>query len=527
MQTYNSTRNPVYAKNGMVATSEPQAAQAGLDILRQGGNAVDAAIAVAACLTVVEPTSNGIGGDNFAIAYMNNSLYGMNSSGFCPKKLNLKSLNGNEIPRFGVVPITVPGAVKGWVSLHKRFGKLSFRDVLKPAINYARYGFVVSKTVAKYWQIAHQIYTKNLTDDVFKPWFDTFTKENRVPNAGDVWTLPYHADTLEKISLSYGTSFYEGELAHQIDQYVQLFNGYLSLDDLKSFETEWVEPIKTNYRGVDVYEIPPNGQGIVSLIGLNILENFTFKKKESTLTFHHQIEALKLAFADGLTHISDPLSMHIDYHHLLSKPYAKSRANLIEKDAINPKAGKPEYSGTVYLSTADKDGNMVSMIQSNYMGFGSGVVIPKTGIALHNRGHNFSTDPHSPNVIEPLKRPFHTIIPGFIVKENAFMGPFGVMGGFMQPQGHIQVVMNLIDFNLDPQQALDAPRWQWYEGKKVTVEPDFSMSILKALAKKGHQIEIDHNLGSFGRGQIILKDLKRKTYIGGTEKRCDGTIASY
>jgi gamma-glutamyltranspeptidase / glutathione hydrolase len=527
MEKYASTRNPVYAKNGMVATSEPQAAQAGLEILKKGGNAVDAAIAVAATLTVVEPTSNGIGGDNFAIVYFNDHLFGMNSSGYCPKKLDLEKLKGKEIPRFGVTPITVPGAVKGWVSLHEKFGKLPFHDVLKPAIKYAREGFVVSKTVAKYWQIAFQIYKKNLLDDVYKPWFDTFTKENRVPEAGDLWTLPYHADTLEKIALSNGSSFYEGELADQIDQYISLFNGYLSKDDLKSFNSEWVEPIKTNYRGVDVYEIPPNGQGIVSLIGLNILENFSFTQKETTTTFHHQIEALKLAFADGFVHVSDPSSMHFDYHHLLSKTYAKSRAKLIEKHAINPTAGKPEYSGTVYLSTADCDGNMVSLIQSNYMGFGSGVVIPKTGIAMHNRGHNFSIDPNSPNVLKPLKRPFHTIIPGFMIKENVFIGPFGVMGGFMQPQGHIQVIMNMIDFNLDPQQALDAPRWQWYEDKKVTVEPDFDKRIMSALIRKGHQIEIDSNLGSFGRGQIILRDVNRKTYIGGTEKRCDGTIAAY
>jgi gamma-glutamyltranspeptidase/glutathione hydrolase len=322
-------------------------------------------------------------------------------------------------------------------------------------------------------------------------------------------------------------SFYQGELADQIDRYIKKCQGFLSKDDLASFQSEWVEPIKTNYRGVDVYEIPPNGQGIVALMGLNILENHTFTKKESVVTYHKQFEAMKLAFADGHAYVSEPNTMKQKACDLLSKTYAKKRAKEITQYAKEPLAGAPESSGTVYLATADAYGNMVSMIQSNYMGFGSGIVIPQTGIALHNRGHNFSLDPSSPNVLAPLKRPYHTIIPGFLMKEHEFMGPFGVMGGFMQPQGHIQVVMNLIDFHLNPQQALDAPRWQWMEHKLFTVEPDFPKSIINQLVKRGHEIKVDPNLGSFGRGQIILKDFNLKTYIGGTEKRCDGTIASY
>lgn len=524
---YFSHRNPVYAKNGMVATSEPQASQAGLDILRKGGNAIDAAIAVAACLTVTEPTSNGIGGDNFAIVYINEKLYGLNSSGFCPETLTLDKLINQEIPRFGVYPITVPGAVRGWVTLHQKFGKLPFIDVLKPAIDYARNGFVVGETVAKYWKIAHQVYQKNLTDPIYEPWFSTFTKQGKIPEKGDIWTLPDHADTLEKIGLTLGYAFYHGELADQIDAYIRKYEGFLTKNDLASFQSEWVNPIKTNYRGVDVYEIPPNGQGIVALMGLNILENFEFKKKESTFTYHKQFEAMKLAFADGHQFISEPHTMPYTTHELLSKAYAKKRAKKITSLALEPEAGIPESSGTVYLATADSEGNMVSMIQSNYMGFGSGVVIPKTGIALHNRGHNFSTNPNSPNVLAPLKRPYHTIIPGFLIKENEFMGPFGVMGGFMQPQGHIQVVMNLIDFKLNPQQALDAPRWQWMENKRFTVEPDFDKRIMKQLINKGHDVQIDQNLGSFGRGQIILKQKQSNSYIGGTEKRCDGAISSY
>lgn len=524
---YQSMRNPVYAKNGMVATSEPQAAHVGLDILKKGGNAVDAAIAVAAALTVLEPTSNGIGGDNFALVYMNEKLYGLNSSGYSPKTLHLDVLQGREIPKYGVIPITVPGAVKGWVSLHKRFGKLPFKEILKPAIDYARDGFVVSETVSKYWNIAKHVYDINLIDPMFQPWFDTFTKQGKVPSAGDIWTLPFHADTLEKIANTYGDSFYQGELAQTIDDYMKTYGGFLSKEDLAHYESLWVEPIKTTYRGVDVYEIPPNGQGIVALEALNILENFTFPKKESLTTYHKQLEAIKLSFIDAQTYVSEPTCMPFDYHKLLSKNYAKKRAKLINKNALLPTAGKPDISGTVYLCTADQDGNMVSMIQSNYMGFGSGIVIPKTGIALHNRGHNFSIDPNSPNVLAPSKRPYHTIIPGFMKKEGEFIGPFGVMGGFMQPQGHVQVIMNLVDFRLNPQQALDAPRWQWIEHKRVTVEPDFNSRIIKGLLKKGHEVTIDHNLGSFGRGQIIIRDLIKNTYIGGTEKRCDGTIASH
>ncbi len=527
---YPSHRQVVYAKNGMVATTEPQAAQAGLDILKKGGNAIDAAIAVAATLTVVEPTSNGIGGDNFSIISFNGELFGMNSSGFAPKSLTLEELNQNglfEIPKFGVVPITVPGAVKGWVELSNRFGKLPLMEVLKPAITYAKEGFVVSETVAKYWQSAADIYKNALIGDVFKPWFDTFLINGKAPNAGDIWYLPDHAKTLLDIAETKGKSFYEGELAVKIDTYLKTHHGFLSKEDLKNYQVEWVTPIKTTYRGHDIYELPPNGQGAIALMALNILENFKSPTKESIRSYHLHMESMKLAFSDGLHYISDPLSMNVSIEALLSKVYAKRRALLIGEHALIPSVGKPNSSGTVYLATADQDGNMVSLIQSNYMGFGSGVVIPNTGIGLHNRGHNFSISHDSPNVLAPLKRPYHTIIPGFIVKKGVYMGPFGVMGGFMQPQGHLQVITNMIDFKLNPQQALDAPRWQWIEGKKFTVEPSFSKPILRGLIKKGHEIVIDPNLGSFGRGQIILRDLTKKSYQGGTEKRADGTIASY
>jgi gamma-glutamyltranspeptidase / glutathione hydrolase len=527
---YSSNRQVVYARNGMVATSEPQAAQAGLDILRKGGNAIDAAIAVAATLTVVEPTSNGLGGDNFSIISYQGELYGLNSSGFAPKSLTLEKIKQKgytEMPKYGFEPITVPGAVKGWAELSKRFGKLPFAEVLKPAITYATEGFVVSETVAKYWQSAAKIYERALVGDAFKPWFDTFLVDGKAPIAGQTWFFLDHGKTLLDISLTEGKSFYEGQIALEIDTFMQKHGGYLSKEDLIDFQAEWVEPIMSTYRDHEIYELPPNGQGAVALMALNILENFKLSEKETTRSYHLQMEAMKLAFADGLHYISDPKTMNVSVEALLDKHYAKLRSRLIKGDALAPVVGKPSSSGTVYLATADSDGNMVSLIQSNYMGFGSGIVIPNTGISLHNRGHNFSIDPRSPNVLSPLKRPYHTIIPGFIIKKGEFMGPFGVMGGFMQPQGHLQVITNMIDFDLNPQQALDAPRWQWIEGKKFTVEPNFDVDILNELIKKGHDVTIDSNFGSFGRGQIILKDLVLKTYKGGTEKRADGTIACY
>jgi gamma-glutamyltranspeptidase/glutathione hydrolase len=525
-----SIRQVVYAKHGMVATSEPQAAQAGLDVLRRGGNAIDAAIAVAATLTVTEPTSNGIGGDNFAIVCYKNQLYGLNSSGPAPKLLsldNLKKMGLKDMPRFGFTPVTVPGAVAGWAQLSKRFGQLSLKDALRPAIDYARHGFVVQKTVATHWQHANQIYQKALKHEMYAPWFDTFTKALQAPKAGDLWFLKDHAATLEEIGDTVGSSFYRGKIADQIDAYARKHGGLIRKEDLEAFSPEWVDPIKVSYRGYDVYELPPNGQGIVALMALNILENFNFKDKELITTYHKQMEAIKLAFADGLAYIADPSHMKTSIQSMLSKNYAWKRSQEIKIKALDPKAGKPIGSGTVYLAVADQEGNMVSMIQSNYMGFGSGIVIPNTGIALHNRGHNFSLDPKSNNVVEPKKRPYHTIIPGFLMKQRTPIGPFGVMGGFMQPQGHVQVLMNMIDFGMDPQQALDAPRFQWTEGKTILVEPDVPHAIIQGLIKKGHEIKIEPQLSQFGRGQIIQKDPITGIYVGGTEKRCDGTIASY
>ncbi|MFH0767260.1 MAG: gamma-glutamyltransferase, partial [Bacillota bacterium] len=499
---YASKRNVVYAKNGMVATAQPLAAQAGLDILKKGGNAIDAAIAVAAALTVVEPTSNGIGGDNFALIWNENKLHGLNSSGPAPSLLTKEALlqkGLSAIPRFGFAPITVPGAVAGWSEMSKKFGKLPLAEVLAPAIFYARNGFAVSPTVAYYWNAASQIYQKNLKADEFAFWFETFLIDRVAPIEGDLWYLKDHANTLEEIAQTNGASFYHGKLADKIDEFSRKYDGFIRKSDLEKFKPEWVEPISVSYKGYNVWEIPPNGQGIVALMALNIIENFNFTEREKLDVYHKQIEAMKLAFADGLHYISDPKSMNISVEAMLSKKYAKAQSKLILKQAQLRTHGSPKASGTVYLATADADGNMVSMIQSNYMGFGSGLVVPGTGIALHNRGHNFSLDEKSDNFLEPDKRPYHTIIPGFLTQGSTPIGPFGVMGGFMQPQGHMQIVMNLIDFKMNPQAALDAPRWQWMTGNHVTVEPNVSKSIIQGLIRKGHQVKIEPNLGTFGR----------------------------
>ena len=527
---YLSNQNTKFSQNGMVATTQPLAAQAGLDILKKGGNAVDAAVATAACLTVVEPTSNGIGGDAFAIVYLKEKMYGLNASGNSPKSISIEKVKKRgykEIPKRGFIPVTVPGAPSAWSSLIQRFGNLKLTDVLKPAIKYASEGYPVSPTVSKNWKKAFDIYKKDLKGKEYKAWFDTFTINGKPPETGQVWKSKDHANTLKLIAETNANSFYKGELAEKIDEFVKKYDGFLDKEDLSSHTVKWVDPISVNYRGYDVWELPPNGQGLVALLALKILNGFEFNYKESVNTYHKQIEALKLAFADGKKYITDQDKIKIDIDEILSDNYTEKRRNLITETALKPVPGKLKTGGTVYLSTADKDGNMVSYIQSNYMGFGSGLVVPNTGIALQNRGHSFSLNKKDHNCLEPNKRTYHTIIPGFLTKDNKAIGPFGVMGGFMQPQGHLQVLMNLIDFNLNPQTTLDAPRWQWIEDKKILVESDFDTNIAKKLIQRGHKIEVALDSGSFGRGQIIIKDYENNTYLGGTEKRADGHIAVY
>ncbi len=523
---YTSKRMTTYAKNGMVCTSQPLAAQAGLDMIKKGGNAIDAAIATAACLTVVEPTSNGIGGDAFALVWVKDKLHGLNASGPAPQSISIEAVKeaGNkEMPTYGWTPVTVPGAPSAWAALSKRFGRLPLTEVLQPAIEYAENGYPLSPTLAYHWKLAYNKYKKLFTKKEFENWFTTFAPNGRAPEVGEIWKSPDHAKTLREIAETNGESFYRGALADKIDSFSKAYNAFLRKEDLAAYKPEWVDPICVNYRGYDIWEIPPNGQGIVALMALNILKGFSFTEKESVETYHQQIEAMKLAFADGLHYVTEQDKMNVTVEQLLSDEYGKKRQELIGAEALTPEPGNPATSGTVYLATADGEGNMVSFIQSNYMGFGSGIVVPGTGIALQNRGNNFSLDEAHNNKLEPGKKTYHTIIPSFMTKDNQAIGPFGVMGGFMQPQGHVQVAMNTIDFHLNPQAALDAPRWQWLKGKEVEVEHHFPTAIAQALEQKGHEIKWG-KFNSFGRGQIIWRN-DDGVLCGGTDMRTDSSIA--
>lgn len=408
--------------------------------------------------------------------------------------------------------------------MSKRFGNLSLRETLQPAIDYAREGFPLTPILGKSWKTAYNIFKERLTDEAFVHWFETFAS-NGTPEIGDIWSSEDHARTLEEIGDTDAESFYRGNLAEKIAAFSEKYNGFLAQEDLANFEVEWVNPVSVNYRGYDVWEIPPNGQGLAALMALNIAKGYDFAERDTVDTFHKQIESMKLAFADGNKHITEEKRMEFSTADLLNDSYAASRRSLIGDTAMEPEAGEPPRGGTVYLAAADADGNMVSFIQSNYMGFGSGLVVPGTGIGLQNRGHNFSMDPTHINALEGGKRTFHTIIPGFLTKDNQAVGPFGVMGGFMQPQGHMQAVMNTVDFHLNPQAALDAPRWQWMKDKNILVEPEFPLHIAQALRRKGHVIQYALDHGAFGRGQIIWRNSATGVLMGGTESRTDGSIA--
>ena len=527
---YASQRMTTFARNGMVATSQPLAAQAGLDVMKKGGNAIDAAIATAAALTVLEPTSNGIGSDSFALVWTKGKLYGLNGSGPSPQSISIEAVKGrghDEMPVHGLIPVTVPGTPAAWAALSKKFGKLSLIEALEPAIRYASEGYPVSPILGKYWSFAYNRFKEIFKEEQFQHWFETFAPNGRAPKIGEVWRSEGHAESLREIGETNAESFYRGSIAEKIDAFSKKYDGFISKEDLAAYHPEWVEPIGVNYRGYDVWEIPPNGQGIVALMALNIVKGFEFNGKDDVETYHKQIEALKLAYTDGKAFVSDIRHMKHTVDMLLSEEYGNERRKEITDTALLPREYTPPKGGTVYLATADSEGNMVSYIQSNYMGFGSGIVIPGTGIALQNRGHDFSLDPEHVNALQPGKKTYHTIIPGFLTKGNEAVGPFGVMGGYMQPQGHMQVVMNTVDFHLNPQAALDAPRWQWMEGKKVLVEPHFPNHIAQALARKGHHIQVAVDTGAFGRGQIIWRDPETGVLFGGTEPRTDGAIAAW
>jgi len=523
-----SRRTTSFGRRGMVATSQPQAAQAGLEILKAGGNAIDAAIASAAALTVVEPSGCGLGGDAFAIVWMDGEMHGLNSSGSAPAELTLEKVRAQghqEMPELGWTPVTVPGCPASWVALSERFGKLSFSQVMRPAIELARDGFPVSPTISYLWGKYFRRYRQLLDGETLKPLLDSFTFDGRTPQAGEVFVNEAQARTLELIAASDGDAFYRGELALKIDQASRRNSGFIRAEDLADYQPQWVQPICVNYRGYDVWEIPPNGQGIVALMALNILDGFDFGDRDELSRYHRQIEAMKLAFTDGRFYVTQADAMSVTVDELLSSDYANQRRVMIGDQALLPEAGNPRAGGTVYLATADADGNMVSFIQSNYKGFGSGIAVPGTGITLQNRGHGFSLDPGHDNVLKPGKKTYHTIIPGFLTQDGVALGPFGVMGGFMQPQGHVQVLMNMIDFGLNPQAALDAPRWKWMGGKNIAVEHSFPLPITQGLAMRGHDIAIEKDSTTFGRGQIILRNPQTGVLSGGTEARTDGHIA--
>ena len=533
--TYPSRRNVVFATNGMACTSTPLGAQVGLDILKSGGNAMDAAVAMAAGMPLFEPTGNGLGSDAFALVWVEKEkrLYGLNASGAAPAALSadiVKGLGFTAMPTEGWIPAMVPGAPAGWAELNRRFGTKPLTELFAPAIAYARQGVPVPVNVARQWvKDAPRIKAAMERDPAPHAfWWSSFMKEDGSPyQAGDLFRWEACAATLEELAATNCESFYRGPLMEKIVSFSQVTGGYFTEDDFRGYHPEWVEPISVNYRGYTVCEIPPNGHGITVLMALNILNGLELaQERESAGTYHKIMEAIKLAFADTRTYVADPRYMKTRVADLLSESYAAKRRALVTSRALTPEAGDPSCGGTVYLCTADGEGNMVSWIQSNYTTFGAGVAVPGTGISLQNRGANFSLDPASDNCLAGGKKSYHTIIPGFLMKDGEAVGPFGVMGAFMQPQGHVEVLVNTIDYHMNPQEALDAPRAQWTGGRHIQLERAISPEIAQTLAEMGHEVEVIDDPIDMGRGQIIWRT-GSGLLIGGTEPRCDGTIAAW
>ena len=519
---YPSRRMPVLARN-VVATSQPLAAQAGLRMLLSGGNAVDAAIATAAALTVVEPVMNGIGSDAFALVWDGKVLHGLNASGRAPRAWTPERYAGrSRMPTEGWDCVTVPGAVSAWAGLSAKLGKLPFETLFEPAIDYARNGFPVSPIVASQW--GSQL--PRLKD---QPGFvQAFTRAGRAPRAGELFRFPEQADTLTDIARTRGESFYRGALARRIADFSTASGGALDLEDLAAHQADWVEPIGQGYRDCRVHEIPPNGQGIAALIGLGILERFEVGSTavDSVESLHLQIEAMKLAFSDVYRYVADANAMQIRGSSLLDPVYLKSRAQSIRRDRAGQVVPGIPPSGTIYLTTADASGMMVSYIQSNYMGFGSGVVVPGTGISMQNRGSAFSLERGHPNLVGGGKRPFHTIIPGFLTRDGSPVMSFGVMGADMQPQGHLQMVVRLVDYGQNPQAAADAPRWKITLDGGVLLEHAIAENVARGLAQLGHRI-VRASPGSteFGAAQIIHR--LADTYAAASEPRRDGQAVGF
>ena len=532
-----ASRSEVIGQNGMVATSHPLATQIGLDILKQGGTAVDAAIAANIALGLMEPTGNGIGGDLFAIVWdaKSKKLHGLNASGPAPQNISIEYFTENnlkKIPSYGPLPVTVPGAVDGWVKLHEKFGKLEFKSLFSPTIEYANNGFPVTETIAYYLHRSKERFQNY--PNFKKVWL----KNGRMPIKGEIFKNPQLARTLSIIAEKGRSGFYEGEIAQTIADFIQLQGGFLSYEDLSSFHSEWTPPVSSNYRGYDVWELPPNGQGIAALQILNILENYNLKKMGlfSSEYIHLFTEAKKLAFADRAKYYADPNFSNIPVKELISKSYAKERAKLINmtKAALADEPGILESGDTIYLTAADKYGNMISLIQSNYRGMGSGMMPPGLGFMLQDRGELFSLDKSHRNALQGGKRPFHTIIPAFVTLDGEPFMSFGVMGGATQPQAHAQIIINMVDFGLNLQEAGDAPRIVhsgssqptdevMTNGGKLSLESGFSKSIENELTAKGHKLE--YQRGVFGGYQAIM--LKDGVYYGASESRKDGQAAGY
>ena len=537
-----ATRSEVIATHGMVATSHPLATQVGLDVLKQGGTAIDAAIAANAALGLMEPVSNGVGGDLFAIVWdaKTKKLYGYNGSGRSPKALTLKWFQQHDytaIPPLGPLPVNVPGCVDAWFALHDRFGKLPMKDVLAPATAYARDGFPVTELIAYYWKASVPRLAK------FPGFTEQFTHQGNAPAKGAIWRNPNLAHTLEAIAKGGRDAFYKGAIAHVIADYMKAQGGFLAYDDLAAHKGEWVEPVSTNYRGYDVWELPPNGQGLAALQMLNVLEGYDFSKIPfgSTEHVHLFVEAKKLAFEDRAKFYADPDFAKAPIDWLVSKEYAAERRKLISPDramkAVEPGTHKLD-GDTIYMTTADRWGNMVSLIQSNYRGMGSGMSPPGLGFILQDRGELFVLKDGHANTYAPGKRPFHTIIPAFITKDGAPWLSFGVMGGDMQPQGHVEIVQNLIDFHMNLQEAGDAPRIQhegstspegqaepMQDGGFVDLESGFPYETVRGLMQKGHSVRYAN--GPYGGYQAIGWDAKNRVYVGASEGRKDGQAAGY
>jgi len=521
---YPSQRMPLLAKN-VVATSQPLAAQAGLQALVKGGNAVDAALAAAITLTVVEPTSNGIGSDAFAILWDGEKLVGLNASGRAPAGWTPERFKGRAaMPTQGWDAVTVPGCVSAWVALSQRYGKLPFPDLFQAAIRYARDGFMVSPITAANW--ARQ--APNFKG--FSEFAWTFLPKDRAPRAGERFYCPQQAETLEEIAATKGESFYRGKLAERIALASQADEGAHTLADFAAHRCDWVEPLSVEYRGYRLHEIPPNGQGIVALMALGILRHFDLSALpvDGADSLHLQIEAMKLAFADAYRYVSDAATMEFDAQKLLADDYLARRAKAIDmKRAQTPPPGDPRAGGTIYLTTADANGMMVSYIQSNYMGFGSGVVVPGTGISMQNRGAGFSLKPGHPNRVGPGKRPFQTIIPGFLTRDGKPVMSFGVMGGQMQPQGHTQMVTRIVDYQQNPQAASDGPRWIVNNDFSVSFEtPRYAPGVLDDLKARGHRI-VDPEAAMFGFGGAQLIWRLDDGYCAGSDHRKDGHAIGY